>query len=141
MAPPLSISNLRLPSEGLPATGRLPPGHGKAAFCHGVQRGLAVAADLVTSVQILAIGEGPYVSHCLLGGDIKAEIPCTPKSLNSLQLNSNSTEHRVSERITALRSHDPRSESGCLQVLTVGGSSPHIDLFTNLSYRAFSLSF
>lgn len=31
--------------------------------------------------------------------------------------------------------------SGCLQVLTVGGSSPHVDLFTNLSYRAFSLSF
>lgn len=49
------------------------------------------------SVQILAIGEGPYVSHCLLGGDIKAEIPCTPKSLNSLQLNTNSTEHRVSQ--------------------------------------------
>lgn len=53
-------------------------------------------ADPTTSVQILAIGEGPFVSHCLLGGDIKAEIPCTPKSLNSLQLNSNSTEHRVS---------------------------------------------
>lgn len=29
----------------------------------------------------------------------------------------------------------------CLQVLTVGGSSDHIDVFTNLSYRAFSLRF
>lgn len=57
---------------------------------------LSLSADL-PSVQILAIGEGPYVSHCLLGGDIKAEIPCTPKSLNSLQLNTNSTEHRVSQ--------------------------------------------
>lgn len=28
-----------------------------------------------------------------------------------------------------------------LQVLTVGGSSDHIDVFTNLSYRTFSLSF
>lgn len=61
----------------------------------GWGRGL-LSADL-PSLQILAIGDGPYVSHCLLGGDIKAEIPCTPKSLNSLQLNTNSTEHRVSQ--------------------------------------------
>uniref|UniRef100_A0A667XLX2 THO complex 6 n=1 Tax=Myripristis murdjan TaxID=586833 RepID=A0A667XLX2_9TELE len=69
---------------------------------------------------ILTVGEGPCVSHCLLGGDVKAQIPCTPQSLNTLALNTNSTEHRV---------------------LTVGGSSDHIDVFTNLSYRAFSLSF
>nr|XP_046270486.1 THO complex subunit 6 homolog isoform X2 [Scatophagus argus] len=69
---------------------------------------------------ILAVGEGPFVSHCLLGGEVKAQIPCTPQSLNTLQLNTNSTEHRV---------------------LTAGGSSDHIDVFTNLSYRAFSLSF
>ncbi|KAG7234944.1 hypothetical protein INR49_003585 [Caranx melampygus] len=70
--------------------------------------------------QILAVGEGPTVSHCLLGGEVKAQIPCYSQSLNTLQLNTNSTEHRV---------------------LTVGGSSDHIDVFTNLSYRAFSLSF
>ncbi|XP_075999061.1 THO complex subunit 6 homolog [Genypterus blacodes] len=69
---------------------------------------------------ILAVGDGPHVSHCLLGGDVKAQIPCLPQSLNTLALNTNSTEHRV---------------------LTVGGSSDHIDVFTNLSYRAFSLSF
>ncbi|KAM9346169.1 THO complex subunit 6 homolog [Symphorus nematophorus] len=69
---------------------------------------------------ILAVGEGPFVSHCLLGGEVKAQIPCRPQSLNTLQLNTNSTEHRV---------------------LTAGGSSDHIDVFTNLSYRAFSLSF
>lgn len=28
-----------------------------------------------------------------------------------------------------------------VQVLTVGGSSDHIDVFTNLSYRTFSFSF
>ncbi|XP_071393426.1 THO complex subunit 6 homolog [Centroberyx affinis] len=69
---------------------------------------------------ILTVGEGQCVSHCLLGGEVKAQIPCTPQSLNTLALNTNSTEHRV---------------------LTVGGSSNHIDVFTNLSYRAFSLSF
>lgn len=36
----------------------------------------------------------------------------------------------------------PLKVTSChLQVLTVGGSSHHIDVFTNLSYRAFSLSF
>ncbi|XP_022073355.1 THO complex subunit 6 homolog isoform X1 [Acanthochromis polyacanthus] len=81
----------------------------------GCQRQAAFYQD-----KILAVGEGAFVSHCLLGGEVKAQIPCTPQSLNTLQLNTNSTEHRV---------------------LTVGGSSDHIDVFTNLSYRAFSLSF
>uniref|UniRef100_A0A1A8NA55 THO complex 6 homolog n=3 Tax=Nothobranchius TaxID=28779 RepID=A0A1A8NA55_9TELE len=80
----------------------------------GCQRQAAFHQDM-----ILAVGQGAFVSHCLLGGDVKAQIPCTPSSLNTLQLN-NSSEHRV---------------------LTVGGSSSHIDVFTNLSYRTFSLSF
>uniref|UniRef100_A0A3P8VCP0 THO complex 6 n=1 Tax=Cynoglossus semilaevis TaxID=244447 RepID=A0A3P8VCP0_CYNSE len=69
---------------------------------------------------ILAVGEGPHVSHCLLGGTIRAQIPSVLQSINTLQLNRNSSEH---------------------QVLTVGGSSECIDVFTNLSYRAFSLRF
>lgn len=69
---------------------------------------------------ILSVGEGQCVSHCLLGGEVKAQIPCTPHSLNTLAFNLNSTEHRV---------------------LTVGGSSHQVDVFTNLSYRTFSLSF
>uniref|UniRef100_A0A3B4E4J2 THO complex 6 n=1 Tax=Pygocentrus nattereri TaxID=42514 RepID=A0A3B4E4J2_PYGNA len=69
---------------------------------------------------ILAVGEGPHVSHCLLGGSVKAQIPCTSPSLNTLALNLSSTEHRV---------------------MTVAGSSDQIDVFTNFSYRAFSLSF
>lgn len=81
----------------------------------GVQRHACFYQDM-----ILAVGEGPLVSHCMLGGDVKAQIPSSSPSLNTLQINSNSTEHRV---------------------LTVGGSSDHIDVFTNLSYRAFSLSF
>uniref|UniRef100_A0A4W5P6K7 Uncharacterized protein n=1 Tax=Hucho hucho TaxID=62062 RepID=A0A4W5P6K7_9TELE len=45
---------------------------------------------------ILSVGEGHCVSHCLLRGEVKAQIPCTPHSLNTLALNLNSTEHRVS---------------------------------------------
>lgn len=59
------------------------------------RRPCSPAADAV-SLQILAVGEGPFVSHCLLGGEVKAQIPCTPQSLNTLQLNTNSSEHRVS---------------------------------------------
>lgn len=51
---------------------------------------------LTSCSQILAVGEGPFVSHCLLAGEVKAQIPCTPQSLNTLQLNANSTENRVS---------------------------------------------
>lgn len=69
---------------------------------------------------ILTVGEGQCVSHCLMGGEVKAQIPCTPHSVNTLAINTNSAEHRV---------------------VTVGGSSDHIDVFTNLSYRAFSLRF
>uniref|UniRef100_A0A3Q4HZL6 THO complex 6 n=1 Tax=Neolamprologus brichardi TaxID=32507 RepID=A0A3Q4HZL6_NEOBR len=81
----------------------------------GCQRQSTFHQDL-----ILTVGDGAFVSHCLLGGEVKTQIPCTPQSLNTLQLNNNSTEHRV---------------------LTVGGSSDRIDVFTNLSYRAFSLRF
>uniref|UniRef100_A0A8C1Z1N8 THO complex 6 n=1 Tax=Cyprinus carpio TaxID=7962 RepID=A0A8C1Z1N8_CYPCA len=81
----------------------------------GCQREAVFHQDLIMSV-----GEGPYVSHCLHGGTVKAQIPCTPSSLNTLALNLKNTEHRV---------------------MTVGGSSHQIDVFTNFSYRAFSLSF
>uniref|UniRef100_A0A8P4G5D7 THO complex subunit 6 homolog n=1 Tax=Dicentrarchus labrax TaxID=13489 RepID=A0A8P4G5D7_DICLA len=76
----------------------------------GCQRQAAFHQDM-----ILAVGEGPFLSHCLLGGEVKAQIPCTPSLL----------------KLSVL----------CLQVLTAGGSSDHIDVFTNLSYRAFSLRF
>ena len=47
-------------------------------------------------LQILTVGEGQCVSHCLMGGEVKAQIPCTPHSINTLAINTNSTEHRVS---------------------------------------------
>uniref|UniRef100_A0A8C1K208 THO complex 6 n=1 Tax=Cyprinus carpio TaxID=7962 RepID=A0A8C1K208_CYPCA len=81
----------------------------------GCQREAVFYQDLIMSV-----GEGPHVSHCLHGGTVKAQIPCTPSSLNTLALNLKNSEHRV---------------------MTVGGSSHQIDVFTNFSYRAFSLSF
>uniref|UniRef100_A0AAY4CJC8 THO complex subunit 6 n=1 Tax=Denticeps clupeoides TaxID=299321 RepID=A0AAY4CJC8_9TELE len=79
----------------------------------GCQRQAAFYQDL-----ILSVGEGGSLNHCLLSGEVKAQIPCTPPCLNTLALNG--TEQRV---------------------LTLGGSSDQIDVFTNLSYRAFSLSF
>ncbi|XP_061740307.1 THO complex subunit 6 homolog isoform X2 [Nerophis ophidion] len=79
----------------------------------GCQRQVSFYQDM-----ILAAGEGAFVSHCLLGGEVKAQIPCRPHNVNSLQLNSG--EH---------------------QVLTAAGSSELVDVFTNVSYRAFSLSF
>ncbi|CAL1589153.1 unnamed protein product [Knipowitschia caucasica] len=82
---------------------------------NGCTRHAAFYQDMV-----LAVGDSPLVSHCMLGGDVKAQIPTSSPSLNCFQINDRSSEHRV---------------------LTVGGSSDHIDVFTNLSYRAFSLSF
>lgn len=56
---------------------------------------MTLTASLCVCVQILAVGDGAFVSHCLLGGEVKAQIPCTPPSLNTLQLNTRSSEHRV----------------------------------------------
>ncbi|XP_026871488.2 THO complex subunit 6 homolog isoform X1 [Electrophorus electricus] len=81
----------------------------------GCQREAVFYQDL-----ILTVGEGPYVSHCVPGGTVKAQIPSSSPSLNTLTLNLNSNEHRV---------------------MTTAGSSDQIDVFTNFSYRAFSLSF
>lgn len=120
-----------------------------ASICFG--HGCHLCVFLV--VQILSAGEGPYLYHSLVGGKVKAQIPCTPPSLNTLALNEHPSEPRVSVCVclcvwlTTLillcfvngawleKSHIS------FQVLTLGGSSAHIDVFTNLSYRAFSLSF
>ncbi|XP_067171046.1 LOW QUALITY PROTEIN: THO complex subunit 6 homolog [Apteryx mantelli] len=69
---------------------------------------------------LLAGGQGPAVHHLQLSGEVKARIPCTPRAVLSLCLNERSPEHKV---------------------LTAAGSSPKIDVFTNLGYRAFSLAF
>ncbi|XP_066579267.1 THO complex subunit 6 homolog [Amia ocellicauda] len=81
----------------------------------GCQRQTSFYQDL-----ILSVGDSAFLSHCQLSGEVRARIPCSPPSLYTLGLNTGSTEHRV---------------------LTVGGSSGQIDVFTNFSYRAFSLSF
>lgn len=111
----------------------------------------------------MSVGEGPYVSHCLHGGTVKAQIPCSPSSLNTLALNLKNTEHRVGARfnmccslqhykkclkLTMIKESENVNRNDCnlyamfiFQVMTVGGSSHQIDVFTNFSYRAFSLSF
>ncbi|XP_068779393.1 THO complex subunit 6 homolog isoform X9 [Struthio camelus] len=69
---------------------------------------------------LLAGGQGPALHQLQLSGELKARVPCSPRTLLSLCLNERSPEHKV---------------------LTAAGSSPKIDVFTNLGYRAFSLTF
>ncbi|XP_069739077.1 THO complex subunit 6-like [Phaenicophaeus curvirostris] len=69
---------------------------------------------------VLAGGPGPNLHQLQLSGDLRARVPCSPPALRCLCLHQRSPEHRV---------------------LTVGGNSPKIDVFTNLGYRAFSLAF
>ncbi|XP_041431690.1 THO complex 6 L homeolog isoform X1 [Xenopus laevis] len=69
---------------------------------------------------ILCAGQAPFVNHCQINGEIKAQIPSTPRCVYSLSVNESSQENKV---------------------LTAAGSGPKIDVFTNFRYRAFSLTF
>ncbi|XP_067421793.1 THO complex subunit 6 homolog isoform X2 [Emydura macquarii macquarii] len=69
---------------------------------------------------ILSAGHSPTINHLQISGEIRAQIPCTPHSVHSLCINEHSPEHKV---------------------LTAAGSSHKVDVFTNFSYRAFSLCF
>uniref|UniRef100_A0A8C3QNB4 THO complex 6 n=1 Tax=Cyanoderma ruficeps TaxID=181631 RepID=A0A8C3QNB4_9PASS len=69
---------------------------------------------------VLSGGVGPALHLLQLNGDVRGRVPVSPPALRSLCLHPRSPEH---------------------QVLTVGGNSPKIDVFTNLGYRAFSLTF
>ncbi|XP_030826692.1 THO complex subunit 6 homolog isoform X1 [Camarhynchus parvulus] len=69
---------------------------------------------------VLSGGVGPALHLLQLSGDVRGRVPVSPPALRSLCLHPRSPEH---------------------QVLTVAGNSPKIDVFTNLGYRAFSLSF
>ncbi|XP_074414345.1 THO complex subunit 6-like, partial [Zonotrichia albicollis] len=74
----------------------------------------------VSPAQVLSGGVGPALHLLQLSGDVRGRVPVSPPALRSLCLHPRSPEH---------------------QVLTVAGNSPKIDVFTNLGYRAFSLSF
>ncbi|XP_053328264.1 THO complex subunit 6 homolog [Spea bombifrons] len=69
---------------------------------------------------VLCAGQGPSINHCQINGELRAQIPCTPRCIYSLCINEGSQENKV---------------------LTAAGSSSRIDVFTNFRYRAFSLSF
>ncbi|XP_063286991.1 THO complex subunit 6 homolog [Pelobates fuscus] len=69
---------------------------------------------------ILCAGQAPYINHCQINGEIRAQIPSTPRCVYSLCINEGSQENKV---------------------LTAAGSSAKIDVFTNFRYRAFSLTF
>uniref|UniRef100_A0A8C5QMS5 THO complex subunit 6 n=1 Tax=Leptobrachium leishanense TaxID=445787 RepID=A0A8C5QMS5_9ANUR len=69
---------------------------------------------------ILCAGQAPCINHCQINGEIRAQIPSTPRCVYSLCINEGSQENKV---------------------LTAAGSSARIDVFTNFRYRAFSLTF
>lgn len=69
---------------------------------------------------ILSAGPEPTVFHWQLNGDPKSQVPCTPNSVFTIQVNEKSPTKKV---------------------LVVGGSSADIDVSTNFSYKAFCLKF
>ncbi|XP_030064769.1 THO complex subunit 6 isoform X2 [Microcaecilia unicolor] len=69
---------------------------------------------------ILSAGQNPTINHCQISGDIKAQIPCTSRTIYSMSINDQSQENKV---------------------LTAAGNSSRVDVFTNFGYRAFSLMF
>ncbi|XP_072792526.1 THO complex subunit 6 isoform X3 [Taeniopygia guttata] len=85
-----------------------------------LRTGAQVQLIEVHKYQVLSGGVGPALHLLQLSGDVRGKVPVTPAALRSLCLHPRSPEH---------------------QVLTVAGNSPKIDVFTNLGYRAFSLSF
>ncbi|XP_036594534.1 THO complex subunit 6 homolog isoform X2 [Trichosurus vulpecula] len=71
---------------------------------------------------ILSAGQGPCVNQWQLSGELKAQVPGSSPSLLSLSLNQQPAAPEC-------------------KVLTAAGNSCRVDVFTNLGYRAFSLSF
>ncbi|KAM4698733.1 THO complex subunit 6 [Rhinophrynus dorsalis] len=69
---------------------------------------------------ILCSGQAPHINHCQINGEIRAQIPSSPRCIYSMTINEGSQENKV---------------------LTAAGSSSKIDVFTNFRYRAFSLTF
>ncbi|XP_010374382.2 THO complex subunit 6 homolog [Piliocolobus tephrosceles] len=71
---------------------------------------------------ILSAGQGRCVNQWQLSGELKAQVPGSSPGLLSLSLNQQPTAPEC-------------------KVLTAAGNSCRVDVFTNLGYRAFSLSF
>ncbi|KAM8951340.1 THO complex subunit 6 isoform 3-T3 [Lycaon pictus] len=71
---------------------------------------------------ILSAGQGRCVNQWQLSGELKAQVPGSSPGLLSLSLNQQPAAPEC-------------------KVLTAAGNSSRVDVFTNLGYRAFSLSF
>ncbi|OBS74256.1 hypothetical protein A6R68_15222 [Neotoma lepida] len=71
---------------------------------------------------ILSAGQGCCVNHWQLSGELKAQVPGSSPGLLSLSLNQQPAAPEC-------------------KVLTASGNSCRVDVFTNLGYRAFSMSF
>lgn len=100
------------------------------------------------SPQILSAGQGCCVNHWQLSGELKAQVPGSSPGLLSLSLN----QQPAAPECKVGLGMDAGSHGACgvgesatcllrLQVLTASGNSCRVDVFTNLGYRAFSLSF
>ncbi|XP_023611069.1 THO complex subunit 6 homolog isoform X2 [Myotis lucifugus] len=97
---------------------------------------------------ILSAGQGPCVNQWQLSGELKAQVPGSSPGLLSLSLNQQpaAPECKVGPARSCGGPGRPgvwaaQSPPSCLQVLTAAGNSCRVDVFTNLGYRAFSLSF
>uniref|UniRef100_A0A8C0HE94 THO complex subunit 6 n=1 Tax=Chelonoidis abingdonii TaxID=106734 RepID=A0A8C0HE94_CHEAB len=44
---------------------------------------------------ILSAGHSPAINHLQISGEVRAQIPCTPRSVHSLCINERSPEHKV----------------------------------------------
>lgn len=71
---------------------------------------------------ILSAGQGHCINHWQLSGELKAQVPGSSPGLLSLSLNQQPAAPEC-------------------KVLSAAGNSCRVDVFTNLGYRAFSLSF
>uniref|UniRef100_A0A8I3WE95 THO complex subunit 6 n=1 Tax=Callithrix jacchus TaxID=9483 RepID=A0A8I3WE95_CALJA len=97
---------------------------------------------------ILSAGQGRCVNQWQLSGELKAQVPGSSPGLLSLSLNQQPAAPECKVGLVAGASGGweagewaGQSCPSLLQVLTAAGNSCRVDVFTNLGYRAFSLSF
>ena len=153
LAPPILHAHHHLPHVGTTKARHLLPGPGEALCLHFATPAWFLSPAVTSKSgpcppQILSAGQGPCVNQWQLSGELKAQVPGSSPGLLSLSLNQQpaAPECKVGLARSCGGPGKPRvwagpSLSSCFQVLTAAGSSCRVDVFTNLGYRAFSLSF
>uniref|UniRef100_A0A8C7CAN8 THO complex subunit 6 n=1 Tax=Neovison vison TaxID=452646 RepID=A0A8C7CAN8_NEOVI len=127
LAPPILHAHHHFPHAGTTETRHLLPGLGEA-LCLASTTFARFPSPVLTPdcppypPQILSAGQGRCVNQWQLSGELKAQVPGSSPGLLSLSLNQQPAAPEC-------------------KVLTAAGNSCRVDVFTNLGYRAFSLSF